>query len=60
MTVKYFLSDPTNGNAAYNLTDVGQRHAVREPDELLVRSTKFGNLRFYLAYQNMVGQSTSR
>src|SRR4029079_4984056 len=57
VTVKYFLSDPTNGNAAYNLvtpdcTGSGATLACAKP-------TKFGNLRFYLAYMNMVGQNTS-
>ena len=57
VTVKYFLSDPTNGNAAYNLvtsdcTGSGASLAC-------ANTTKFGNLRFYLAYQNMVGQSTA-
>lgn len=41
VTVKYFLSDPTNGDAAYDLA---------------ADTAKFGSLRFYLAYQNMVGQ----
>jgi len=54
VNVKYFLSDPTNGNAAYNLvtsdcTGTGATLAC-------ANTTKFGNLRFYLAYQNMVGQ----
>jgi OmcA/MtrC family decaheme c-type cytochrome len=54
VNVKYFLSDPTNGNAAYNLvtsdcTGGGATVAC-------ANTTKFGNLRFYLAYQNMVGQ----
>jgi OmcA/MtrC family decaheme c-type cytochrome len=42
VTVKYFLSDPTNGDAAYDLA---------------ADTAKFGSLSFYLAYQNMVGQS---
>lgn len=42
VTVKYFLSDPTNGNAAHDLT-----------------KSEFSNLRFYLAYQNMIGQLAS-
>jgi OmcA/MtrC family decaheme c-type cytochrome len=50
VTVKYFLSDPTNGNAAYNLTEGCSQASCAS-------TTKFGNLRFYLAYQNMVGQS---
>ena len=40
VTVKYFLSDPTNGDKAYKL----------EGDP------RFAGLRFYLAYQSMVGQ----
>ncbi len=54
VTVKYFLADPTNSNTAYNLvtpdcTGSGATLACST-------NTKFGNLRFYLAYQNMVGQ----
>ena len=52
VTVKYYLSDPTNGNAAYNLVTSECASATN-----CSSSTKFGNLRFYLAYQNMVGQS---
>lgn len=62
VTVKYFLSDPTNGNAAYNL--VTPDCTAAPPNQCNVTPpgsntiiTKFGNLRFYLAYQNMVGQS---
>ena len=51
VTVKYFLSDPTNGDAAYNLVTSDCASAAS-----CSNSTKFGNLRFYLAYQNMVGQ----
>ncbi len=56
VTVKYFLSDPTNNNATYNLVtpDCTGTSAVS-----CGSSTKFGNLRFYLAYQNVVGQSTA-
>ncbi len=53
VTVKYFLSDPTNGNAAYDLT-TGCVSAAS-----CASTTLFGNLRFYVAYQNMVGQSTT-
>jgi OmcA/MtrC family decaheme c-type cytochrome len=58
VTVKYYLSDPTSSNAAYNLvtsdcTGSGTTLACST-------STKFGNLRFYLAYQNLVGQSTAQ
>jgi OmcA/MtrC family decaheme c-type cytochrome len=57
VTVKYFLSDPTNGNTAYNLvtSDCTGSGATLN----CANTTKFGNLRFYLAYQNMVGQSTA-
>jgi OmcA/MtrC family decaheme c-type cytochrome len=55
-TVKYFLSDPTNGNAAYNLVTPD---CTGTATITCSSSTKFGNLRFYLAYQNIVGQSTA-
>lgn len=63
VSVKYFLSDPTNGNAAYNLvtpdcTYTGTAGACVPPTTTPAtpNNTKFGNLRFYLAYQNVVGQ----
>jgi OmcA/MtrC family decaheme c-type cytochrome len=66
VTVKYFLSDPTNGNAAYNLvtpdcTYTGTAGVCVPPTTTpsTPNNTKFGNLRFYLAYQNMIGQSTA-
>lgn len=54
VTVKYALVDPTNGNAPYNLvtsdcTGAGATLACSN-------QTRFGNLRFYLAYPNLVGQ----
>jgi OmcA/MtrC family decaheme c-type cytochrome len=54
VNVKYSVTDPTNGNAAYNLvtSDCTGSGATLSCSS----STKFGNLRFYLAYQNMVGQ----
>ena len=45
MTVKYFLSDPTNGNAAYNLVTPD---CTGTAGSRVLSSTKFGNLRFYL------------
>jgi OmcA/MtrC family decaheme c-type cytochrome len=54
VNVKYSLTDPTNGNAAYNLVTsdcTGSGSTLTCPN-----TTKFGNLRFYLGYQNMVGQ----
>ncbi len=54
VNVKYSLTDPTNGNAAYNLVTsdcTGTGAALT-----CSNNTKFGNLRFYLAYQNMIGQ----
>ena len=66
VTVKYFLSDPTKGNAAYNLvtadcTYKGTAGPCVPPTTTPTtpNNTKFGNLRFYLAYQNMVGQSNA-
>jgi OmcA/MtrC family decaheme c-type cytochrome len=55
VTVKYFLSDPTNGNAAYNLVTP---ECTGTSTIACSNTTKFGNLRFYVGYQNMVGQPT--
>jgi OmcA/MtrC family decaheme c-type cytochrome len=55
VTVKYFLSNPTADNAAYNLVTADCTGTAAAP--VCSSSTKFGNLRFYLAYQNMAGQS---
>jgi OmcA/MtrC family decaheme c-type cytochrome len=57
VTVKYFLSDPTNANAAYNLVTSDCTGTAAAPS--CSSTTKFGNLRFYLAYPNLVGQSTA-
>ncbi len=56
VTVKYFLSDPTKGNAAYNLVTPD---CTGTTTITCANTTKFGNLRFYLAYQNMIGQSNA-
>ncbi len=56
VTVKYYLSDPTNNNAAYNLVT---SDCASTTVPTCGNTTKFGNLRFYLAYQNLVGQSTT-
>jgi len=56
VTVKYFLADPTNGNAAYNLVT---SECTGTTTIACANTTKFGNLRLYLAYQNLVGQSTA-
>ena len=56
VTVKYFLSDPTNGNAAYNLV-AADCASLTVPT--CSTSTKFGNLRLYVGYQNMAGQSAT-
>jgi OmcA/MtrC family decaheme c-type cytochrome len=55
VAVKYFVSDPTNGNAAYNLVTP---ECTGTSTIACSNQTKFGNLRFYLAYQNMIGQPT--
>ena len=56
VTVRYFLSDPTNGDAPYNL--VTPECSVTDGVPTCSSTAKFGNLRLYLAYQNLVGQST--
>lgn len=57
VTVNYFVSDPTNGDAAYNL--VTSECTGTAPNVNCANTTRFGNLRFYLAYQSMVGQPTA-
>ncbi|MCA3219981.1 MAG: OmcA/MtrC family decaheme c-type cytochrome [Burkholderiales bacterium] len=55
VTVKYSVVDPTNGNARYNLVTsdcTGSGATLTCSNQ-----TRFGNLRFYVAYPNMVGQS---
>jgi OmcA/MtrC family decaheme c-type cytochrome len=56
VSVKYFLSDPTKANAAYNLVTPD---CTGTTTVTCSGTTKFGNLRFYLGYQNMVGQSAA-
>ena len=66
VTVRYFLADTTNGNAAYNLitpdcTAAAPKQCdvtvIPSPGSRPVNITTFGNLRFYVAYQTMAGQS---
>jgi len=64
VTVRYSVVDTTNNNAAWNL--VTPDCTAPAPDVCAIREdptnsrspykTQFGNLRFYLAYPNMVGQ----
>ncbi|EHR69671.1 decaheme c-type cytochrome, OmcA/MtrC family [Burkholderiales bacterium JOSHI_001] len=57
VTVKYFLSDPTSAtNAAYELVTAD---CASTTVPTCSNTTKFGNLRFYVAYQNLVGQGTT-
>jgi OmcA/MtrC family decaheme c-type cytochrome len=56
VTVKYFLSDPTNGNTAYNLVTSDCTAAA---PNVCANTAKFGNLRFYVAYQSVPGQNTA-
>ena len=58
VTVKYFLSDPTNKDTPYNLV-TSDCTAAGTANVSCANTTKFGNLRFYLAYQNMVGQASA-
>lgn len=55
VTIKYNLTDPTNNNARYNLVtpDCTGSGATLNCSS----NTRFGNLRFYVAYQNLAGQS---
>jgi OmcA/MtrC family decaheme c-type cytochrome len=55
VTVKYYLSDPTNGDAAYDLAT----GCPAGPPVACTSSNKFGNLKLILAYQTLVGQPTS-
>ena len=57
VTVKYSVSDPTRNNALWNL--VTPDCTGSGPTLVCSSTTQFGNLRFYLAYANMVGQPTS-
>ncbi len=57
VTVGYFVSDPTNGDAAYNLVTSDCTGAA--PNVTCANTTKFGNLRFYLTYGSLVGQSSA-
>ncbi len=61
VTVKYFVSNPTKGNAAYDLTASSTGTACTGSGASIScnGTTTFGNLRFYLAYQNMKGQSAA-
>jgi OmcA/MtrC family decaheme c-type cytochrome len=56
VTAKYFLSNPMAGDAPYNL--VTSDCTGTPPAPICANTTMFGNLRFYLGYQNMIGQST--
>ncbi len=53
--VRFNVSDPTNGNAKYNL--VTSDCTVSGGVPTCANTTRFGNLRFYLAYPNLPGQS---
>jgi OmcA/MtrC family decaheme c-type cytochrome len=61
VSVRYSVSDPTRNNARYNLVTPDCTYPapnVCTPPSG-TNNTQFGNLRFYVAYQNMVGQPTS-
>ena len=57
VTVKYSVADPTRNNALWNL--VTPDCTGSGPTLACSNTTQFGNLRFYLAYANIVGQPTS-
>ena len=56
VTVTYNLSDPKNGNARYNL--VTPDCTASGATVSCGSTTRFGNLRLYVAYGNLVGQPT--
>jgi OmcA/MtrC family decaheme c-type cytochrome len=61
VSLRYFVSDPTRSNAKYNL--VTPDCTFPAPNVCTpptgTNNTQFGNLRFYVAYQNVVGQPVS-
>lgn len=60
VTVKYTLTNPADGNRPYRLL-VNAADCTRNGSGAIVNcdNATFGNLKFYLAYQNMVGQPTT-
>ncbi len=60
VTVKYFLSDPSNGNKAYKLIANASDCTLNTNGTVKdCNNTKFGNLKLYLAYQNLARQSSA-
>jgi len=57
VTVKYSLTDPTSNNARYNLVTSDCTGTAAAPN--CSNQTRFGNLRLYVAYQNLPGQGTA-
>ena len=62
VSVRYSVSDPTNGNAKYNLVTPDCTYPAPNvcTPPTGTNNTRFGNLRLYVAYQNLVGQPTFR
>jgi OmcA/MtrC family decaheme c-type cytochrome len=63
ITVKYFLSDPTRANAAYNLVTPDCKFAAPTvcgsvTNGRFSSSSKFGNLRLLVGYNSLNGQAT--
>jgi OmcA/MtrC family decaheme c-type cytochrome len=57
VTVKFFLSNPTDGDKPYRLLVNGADCTTNASGALTnCNNATFGNLRLYLAYQNMIGQ----
>jgi OmcA/MtrC family decaheme c-type cytochrome len=57
VTVKYSLTDPTSNGAKYNLVTADCTGTAAAPS--CSNQTRFGNLRLYVAYQNLVDQGTA-
>jgi OmcA/MtrC family decaheme c-type cytochrome len=61
VSLRYFVSDPTRNNAKYNLVTPDCTYPAPNvcTPPTGTNNTQFGNLRFYVAYQNLVGQPTA-
>jgi OmcA/MtrC family decaheme c-type cytochrome len=57
VTIKYFLSDPTNGNKAYDLAADCALNASGAP--ACTNTNQFGNLRLIVGYQSLANQPTA-
>ncbi|MFA5083074.1 MAG: OmcA/MtrC family decaheme c-type cytochrome, partial [Hydrogenophilaceae bacterium] len=63
VTVAYYVSDPTNNNVAYDLnadcTGATGANGLPACDSSKTSINRFGSLKLYLAYKNLVGANPS-